>query len=59
MNKKDLSFIAEALAADRLNLLKRVSDWFKAYYSYIQLDKDVMRLWKEIDDELDAEEIGE
>ena len=43
---------AEALAADRLKLLRRMSDWFKANYSYVYEDEEAMKLWKEIDEEL-------
>lgn len=58
-NYRDDSKGIEIVLKDAINrqqkLLMRVSDWFKAYYSYVYMDEEVMRLWKEIDDELDKE----
>ena len=47
----------EQQLADQLNLLKRAHDYFKANYSYIFEDKEIMRLYGDIEEALkDSEE---
>ena len=41
------------ISLDQNKLLKRCRNWFRANYSYVYEDKEVMQLWGEIDDELD------
>lgn len=42
--------------ADQLNLLRRAHDYFRANYSYIFEDKEMMRLYGDIEEALDDSE---